>query len=111
MLCRNIAEPPGWLTICSVEIPDDLQDLDPGERDAISLAEMLGANLMILDDKPARKVAFQRKLNVIGLLGVLATAAQQGLVNFSAAVDAIKQTSFRVSPRLLDELVKRYSNN
>ncbi|MBE9066647.1 DUF3368 domain-containing protein [Leptolyngbya cf. ectocarpi LEGE 11479] len=103
-----ITQPPGWLTICSVEEPDDLQDLDPGERDAISLAETLGANLMILDDKPARKIASQRKLNVIGLLGVLATADQQGLIDFVAAIEALKRTSFRVSPRLLDDLVKRY---
>ena len=42
-----------------------------GEQEAITLAEKIGANLIILDERDARQMAWQRGLNVIGLLGVL----------------------------------------
>jgi hypothetical protein len=49
-----------------ISVPFDL-----GEQEAITLAEKIGANLIILDERDARQMAWQRGLNVIGLLGVL----------------------------------------
>lgn len=105
-----ISDPPPWLEVRTVKSPESisLQSLDPGERDAIVLAEELQANLMLLDDKAARKVAAQRSLQIIGLLGVLILASQQQLIDFEATIHKLKQTSFRISRRLLDDLVKRY---
>jgi predicted nucleic acid-binding protein len=59
-----IASPPTWLTISQVSIqPDlDLLKLDAGERAAILLAESLHADLILLDDLAARRLASQRKL-------------------------------------------------
>ncbi|MBW4592001.1 MAG: DUF3368 domain-containing protein [Brasilonema angustatum HA4187-MV1] len=72
-----IAKPPDWLQIQPVETLQnvELEKLDPGERDAILLAEKLKADLVILDDKAARRVALERGLTIIGLLSILKDAA------------------------------------
>ncbi len=79
---RWIAQHPDWLEIQSIKIPQEfeLEKLDPGEREAILLAEKLKANLIILDDKAARQIATERGLNIIGLLGILKDAAQLDLL-------------------------------
>jgi predicted nucleic acid-binding protein len=47
------------------------EKLQAGERSAIALAESLKANLILLDEKAARRVAEERGLPVTGTLGVL----------------------------------------
>ena len=53
--------------------------LHAGERDAIALAQNLEADLVILDEKAARKVAKERGLQVTGLVGILDEAATRGM--------------------------------
>lgn len=105
-----IAQPPVWLEVQPIENQPDvgLIDLDLGEQEAIALAEQLGADLIIVDDRDARQMALQRGLNVIGLLGVLGVAAQRNLVNFSVAIERLQQTTFRVSPVLIESLLERF---
>ncbi|HLG16015.1 MAG TPA: DUF3368 domain-containing protein [Blastocatellia bacterium] len=107
-----IAAPPGWLEIRSVEGDTDasLQRLHTGERDAIRLAESVKADLIILDDKAARRVATERGLNVTGLLGVLGESATRGLVDLPEVVDRLRQTTFRASLRLLKSLLDRHKD-
>ncbi|WP_017305082.1 hypothetical protein [Spirulina subsalsa] len=54
-----IKQPPEWLEIRVVAVGLDpaLESLDPGEREAILLAEKLMADWVILDDKAARQMA------------------------------------------------------
>jgi predicted nucleic acid-binding protein len=105
-----IAQPPVWLEVQSIENPPDVEliQLDLGEQEAIALAEQLGADLIIVDDRDARQMALQRGLNVIGLLGVLGVAAQQNLINFSVAIGRLQQTTFRASPVLIESLLERF---
>ncbi len=111
VLRQWIASPPSWLVVRpNVEGQDaDLMRLDPGERDAIALAEHSRADLVIIDERAARDVARARGLTVTGLLGVLAAASQRGLIDLPEAVDRLRQTSFRASPRLLKDLLERYA--
>lgn len=44
---------------------------------------------------------------VIGTLGVIERAADQGLIDLPAVIKKLEQASFRVSRRLLDELLQR----
>ena len=99
-----------WLEVRSPERSPDpaLGNLGAGEREAITLAEELKADRLILDDHAARRVARQRKLTVIGTLGVLVEATERGLVDFSEAVGRLQQTSFYVSPEVLTPLLQRY---
>lgn len=96
---------PQWLTVKSVEIPIDseLKKLDPGETEAIILAERLQADLLIVDDRFARIIARKRGLTITGLLGVLYDAALSGKIDLAKKFEALRNTSFFVNPKLLVE--------
>jgi len=99
---------PGWLTVEQAPnvIDSELDVIQVGERQAILLAEQIGADFIVLDDRKARSVAAARGLNVIGTLGILTIAAEKGLITLSDALNELKQTSFRASDRLLELLMK-----
>jgi len=61
-----IGQPPPWLVIDSTALPADavLDRLHAGERAAILLAERMGADIVLLDEKAARRVAVGRGLRV-----------------------------------------------
>ncbi len=101
---------PNWIEVRSVEVAEDheLDILHRGERDAILLAEKLSADLIVIDEKYARKVAKLRGLKVSGLLGVLKTAARRNLIDPVTTIQRLKQTSFRVSSGLLDAMFQEF---
>ena len=104
-----IAAPPAWLQVRSVKNPKagDLEHLGAGEREAIFLAEELGAEWLIMDDYDGRKEAARRNLPVIGTLRVLDEAADRDLINLPEAVRRIQQTTFYLAPDLLQWLTDR----
>ena len=106
-----IAAPPTWLQVRSVENAKagDLEHLGAGEREAIFLAEELGAEWLIMDDYDGRKEATRRNLPVIGTLRVLDEAADRDLINLPEAVRHLQQTTFYVAPDLLRWLTDRDS--
>ena len=103
-----IAQAPGWMekrTLLSA--PDSSLDfLDRGEREAIALAEQLGADRMIVDETLARGEAQRRKLSVIGTLGVLRNAARADLLNLPEVLTELQKTSFYVAPELIRSLLE-----
>ncbi len=107
---RNwLAKPPEWLQIQAVSIYAnlELQRLDPGEREAILLAEQLNAGLIILDDKAARQMARARGLKVIGLLGILKDATKAGMLNdVRTNLERLREVGFWVAPSLLEQILK-----
>jgi predicted nucleic acid-binding protein len=105
-----LQQPPSWLRIQSVNRTSDigLNTLDPGEQEAILLAEQKNAFLIIIDDLLGRKVATSRGLNVTGLLGVLDESARQNLINFPSAIERLQQTSFRASSALIKSLLQQH---
>jgi predicted nucleic acid-binding protein len=89
-------------------IPDaDLSDLDPGERDAILLALESGVDTLLMDEAEGRREAQRRRLRVAGTVAVLEKAAGRGLTDFRAALQRLDQTSFRLSPALREEFLRR----
>ena len=77
-----------------------------GEREAIALAMELRADLVILDDLPARRVAKAAGLNVIGAVGVLLGAKRVGLIDrLRPELDNLLKHSFFLSPQLYDEVL------
>jgi predicted nucleic acid-binding protein len=106
------ASPPSWLKVRRVTVPPDrfLAALDPGEREAIVLAEYLHADVLLMDDLGGRREAERRHLNVTGTLTVLFLAAERGLLDdFPATLQQLQQTGFRASSRLLKMFLDRYS--
>lgn len=76
-----------------------MEKLQAGEQAAILLAESIPADMILLDEKSARRVAADRGLRITGTLGVLSEAAARGLVDLAAAIDRLRKTSFDILPR------------
>ena len=55
--------------------------LDRGEAEAIVLAGELGANILLLDEKKARRIAQANGQSVIGTLGILQAAKDRELIS------------------------------
>ena len=100
---------PEWIEVLpSTPIDDEsLTRLHAGERDAISLALTVHADAVLMDERRGRQEAEHRGLKPIGTLGVLVAAHERGLIDLSATIDALRQTSFHASPKLLASIVNR----
>ncbi|MDJ0903190.1 MAG: DUF3368 domain-containing protein [Xenococcus sp. MO_188.B8] len=101
-----IANPPPWLIIQAVPVIDaTLSSLDLGEQAAITLTQTLSADLLIIDERLGRQIAKERGISIIGTLGILDDAANQGLVDFSDAIARLQKTNFRISRRIIQALL------
>lgn len=103
-----LVDPPAWLELH--ETPDSLIDigLDQGETAAIALAESLGADILLMDDREGVLVARQKGIRVTGTLGLLDLAADLGLIVFSEAIRDLKETTFRRPNGLLEALLSKH---
>ncbi len=103
---------PIWIFV--EETPDTfsagMEKLQAGERAAILLAELIQADIIIIDEKAARLIAGRRGLSVTGVLGVIGEAATRGLVDLTLAIDRLRRTSFRCSPALFKATLERYGS-
>ena len=105
-----IAKPPEWVSIQKAPyfMDAELDRLHAGEREAITLAHSTRAEIVVIDEKAARKIAKAQGLNVTGLLGILDKAASLDMIDLIDAVEKLRQTSFRVSPQMLKSLIYRH---
>ena len=99
---------PSWLHVQLLHSPPDpeLDYLDDGEREAIALAEELGADLLLLDDADARKQAARRNLPFIGTLGILRRAAQLDMLDLPTTLTRLQQTTFYIDPELIRSVLE-----
>ncbi len=111
ILQQWITNPPSWLTVQTVPIIDaDFSILDPGEQAAITLAQTLPANLLIIDERLGRRIPEEHGIAIIGTLGILDDAATQGLINLAEAIAQLQQTNFRISRRIIQALLNKPTN-
>jgi predicted nucleic acid-binding protein len=104
-----IASPPPWLdTRPSSLLPDAaLLRLDPGEREAILLAQELRADLVLVDDQDARAEATRRALTAMGTLRVFELAAERGLIDLPAVLTQLRAARFYLTSDMIQELLAR----
>lgn len=77
------------------------KNLGLGECAAIILAEELGAQRLLIDDKKGRREAMSRNLAVIGIVGILLLAKQQELIkSVKEVLDSLIAQDTRISQRL-----------
>ncbi len=102
--------PPPWFSVRepSSAMPPSIRR-HRGERDAINLAREIHADALLLDEERARTEALALGVAVVGTVGVLQRAADQGLIaDLKAVHDQLRQIRFRVDERILNDSLSRH---
>jgi hypothetical protein len=83
-------------------------ELDHGEATAIALAVELQADLVLIDERRARRAATRLGLNVLGVLGILVEAKHKALIPRLKPIldDLITRVGFRVSSQLYERVLQ-----
>jgi predicted nucleic acid-binding protein len=69
------------------------------------LAQSESGALLLIDDAAGRVEASRRGISSTGTLGILRAAALKGLVDLPSALARLLDTNFRVSTRLVADLL------
>lgn len=94
---------PEWLEVKAPQTPpgEALRLLDPGEREAIQLAQEQGADLLLIDERRGSAEARRLGLTTTGTIGVLFAAGELGLIDAKEACRRLlTETTFRVTAEL-----------
>jgi predicted nucleic acid-binding protein len=83
--------------------------LHPGEAEAIALASHLSADLLLLDERRARKTALRMRIPILGVLGCLIEAKRLGHVpSVKPLLQALKDTAgFHLADDLAASVLER----
>jgi len=106
-----LSKPPPWLrvqTVSSAQLALVTSDLDLGEREAIAIAHLLHADLLLIDEISGRAEARRRSLRVTGTLGILRIAAEQELIDVPEVLERLRDTSFYVGEDLIRSIFGRW---
>ena len=80
--------------------------LGAGESEAIALALECAASWVLLDDRPARRLADALGLPVVGTLGILLASKRRGLLPLVRPIaDDLVRLGFRIAPPLLEQFL------
>ena len=109
---------PYWIEVVEINQPIApkilKKTLGNGESEAISLSLELNADLLIIDDLAARKVAQELGIKITGVVGILLTAKKIGLIQeIKSLLDNMLKHGFRISKAVYTgaiELAKENQN-
>jgi predicted nucleic acid-binding protein len=82
-------------------------DVDPGELEAICLAQEISATAILMDDRAGRSAAIRCGLAVIGTLGLLEQSAARGLLDLPQTMQRLARTNARLDPGLVRAALER----
>lgn len=99
-----------WIRTVSLQDPrraDLLLDLDRGEAEAIALAIELDADLLLIDERLARRYAMRAGLTITGSLGVLLKAKEKGLVpELRPLIEELRRNKIRLSEDVVQHALR-----
>jgi predicted nucleic acid-binding protein len=109
-LIPGMAELPSWIVVRSLAHPIASEilraSLGAGESEALSLMLEARAELGIIDDRPARRLALNLGLPVVGTAGILLRAKRLGIIpEVRPLVDEIIRRGFRLSPAIREKVL------
>lgn len=85
---------------------DDL--LDAGAAETLVLATEIKADLTLLDDRKARRVAARMKVKRAGTIAIILMAYRKGLIkDLPAVLKQARQKAFRINERVFKRLRKQ----
>lgn len=100
-----------WIKIIKIQDKQALKyflDLDAGESEAIVLATELGADTIIIDEKLGRFHAKHADLKVIGTIGILIKAKNQGIIkDLKPLLYELAEKNVWISEKLITEILKQ----
>jgi predicted nucleic acid-binding protein len=102
---------PPWIEVRTLQHPVGTKilqsSLGAGESEAIALAMEVGADLTLLDDKAARRLALVLELPILGTLGLFLRAKEKGLIKeIRPKLDALRTLPFHIAPKLYAAVLK-----
>lgn len=103
-----ITRPPVWLSIRKPSSVESIPKLDLGEREAISLARELKADLLLIDENDGVAAAVARQVPVTRTTALLRDAANRGLIDLKQTFERLKATNFRVKAEVLEGLLRQH---
>ncbi len=83
-------------------------ELGAGEREAISLALELHADVLLIDERAGRREAEARHIAVAGTLAVLLQSSLRGYFDLPEAIKQLRQFGFRASRPVEELMLARY---
>jgi len=99
----------GWIKVLKAEPVEIPIKLHPGEIAVLSLAKRLGAEEVLVDEKPARFAAKLLNLKPRGTVFVLLKALKEGLIDFDEFIDTLSEMvkqGFRLKEEIVVETIK-----
>jgi predicted nucleic acid-binding protein len=89
-LLRSHPHLPPWLRVEAVKNPAQVrqyaQIVDLGEAEAIDLAKELQADRLLIDERKGRRLAMEKGIPIIGLLGVVLLARRNQIIPSARAL-------------------------
>lgn len=101
-----------WIEVLPLPFHTDpllITTLDAGEAAVIALSRELNANLVLIDERKARKVARNiYGLRVIGTAGILVKAKKLGLLdNIASLLQIMRDSGYRIGDSIVDAALKQ----
>lgn len=101
-----------WIEVRTVSnrsvLAELADELDAGESEAIALALEVHAELLLVDERKARRVALHYGLEVTGVGGLLIEAKRKGLIPLVKPLldDLEARIAFRMKPSFYDAVLR-----
>lgn len=87
------------------------RNLDTGEAATLAHAIQVDADLVLLDEREARKTARRHNLSITGVIGIVLRASKQGDIELRTELDNLREMGFWISDDLYKSVLKEAKSN